>query len=328
MNGFVPARGRGHPAALRAALALAAAPWLAAPPAARAGEPIFADGFEVCDATHWSSASGLPDCSAELACAAPSPGEACVAGRLFDLETSRRLCTSPVSTSPCAGSGAGGPCALEIRVFEAFSLLSDPGGAIPLAADETRIDGCGRFRVSGFPAPGLGFGAVSADDAGDSADAHLRSAALRPMAGGSTIEDLPLYVVRHATDAAWTSSAGDPFSDATFGETGTYVAIFLHAGAPVAGVQLLSDGSPVATDDFYFSDSAPASRSVVDAGLAATGVNGSALFVPDSIAGVSGSGGEPEGCSWPEAVGGSAPGLVVVQELAAEVDGQPGVACP
>jgi len=295
---------------------------------AGAVEVLFRDGFESCGASSWSSATGLPQCASELACAAQPPGQACVAGHLLDIENNSRICTAPPTTATCTSSASGGPCALTLRVFDAVGLATDPGTAPPLATGETIVDGCGRFRLSGFPVPSSGFAALTVDDAGDTADTHVLSARTFPATSASKTEQLRLYAVAHATDDAWESTAGSPFAGSTFTEQGTIAAIFLHAGVPVAGVILLSNGSTVPGLDYYFSDPESDRRSVVDSGATSAGANGTALFASTSFSNVGGSGGEPASCVWPALASATAPGVLLVQEINAVIDGNPGTPCP
>ena len=317
-------RSAGAPSTLCAAAILG----VASTAIALAEELVFADGFEVCEAAHWSAATGLPDCTAELTCPTADPDEACVAGRLLDVETSKRLCSSPVVSTQCTSGLQGGPCELQLRVFDAIELIQNPGTAAPIAAPEILVDGCGRFRISGFDAPNLGFGAIRASDDGETFVQHVPSADVRPVESGAEIEGIRLYVVRTSTDLAWTTTAGSPFEDDTFSDVGAFVPIFRHAGVPVAGVQILVDSAGDPDDDYYFSDIEPLRRSVVAIAMTSAGANGTGIHVTSSITNTSGSGSEPEGCEWPTILAGAAPGLVVVKELEAQVDDQPGTPCP
>jgi hypothetical protein len=286
-------------------------------PAVVQSQQIFEDGFEGC---HQS-------CSTELTCPTQQAGKACVSGRLIDMQSNQPICTLPASVATCNGSGDG-PCALTLRVYDALEFVQNPAGAAALTPAENLVDGCGRFRLSGFSKPTFGFGLVAVDDAPASPDLHVLSAGIRPMPDGAEVDQVRLFAVRHTTDQAWTASAGNPFGGATFAQSGTYAAIFQHGGTPVAGVAFRSDGSAVSGSDYYFADTDSSKRETVDTGLAATGVNGSGLFVTSSITLITGEDGAPDDCSWPMAQGGSTPGLVVVHEFNAELSGQAGVACP
>lgn len=283
---------------------------------ALSAQSTFSDGFEGC----------LSACAAPLSCPSSEPGEACIAGRFFDVETAAPICSPQAGTAACTAIELGGPCALEVRVYDALQFITNPVSAPPIPATETLIDGCGRFRISGFDVPATG-AALSIDDASGAPDLHVMAADVHPVSSGAELEQTRMHAVRRTTNQAWTSTAGFPFGGNTFAEVGTYAAIFLHNGTPKAGVQVLSDGALVPSEDYYFSDPTPTRRSSVDAALTSTGINGSALFTTSMISVVGGAGGEPVGCVWPGVQGGSTPGVVVVHEFSAEIDGQPGVPC-
>lgn len=294
----------------------------------RAVDLVFRDGFESCDGSAWSSAPILPDCSTPLDCPSPAPGQACVAGRFRSTENNAAICVDPVSAAVCTGIGTGGPCALRVEVADGLAFLSNPGAASPIAVAERVIDGCGRFRLSGFAVPATGFAAVYIDDATGAADLHLLTAEVVAVASQDQLEGQRGYVLRHEIDAAWTVSAGAPFGTQTFAERGVFVPIFLHGEIPVAGVTVTASGAPRVDDDFYFSDLDPDHRTTVSAAQASTGANGSALLVDSTLETHSGSGSEPPGCAWPTTVAATAAGLALVQELRAEVLGGGGGICP
>lgn len=281
-------------------------------------QALFQDGFEGCHAS----------CTAELTCPAQQAGKACIAGRFLGMEASTPVCTVPSSSAVCTDIEVGGPCALAVRVYDALTFISNPPAASPIASTENTIDSCGRFRISGFSVPASGFALALVDDAPGASDFHVPAAGIYPLASGQELENISSYVLRNSTNQAWTTTAGSPFGGSTFAQQGTYAAIFRHAGNPVAGVHLLSNDSEVASSDFYFSDSQAFRRSTVDASQPATGANGTALFVTGTITPITGTGNEPVGCVWPAYVGGSAPGVVVVKEFPAEVNGAPGTPCP
>jgi hypothetical protein len=300
----------------------------ALPAAGFAGLSIFADGFEVCDASRWTSATGLPDCSANLVCPLQEPGESCVAGRIFDLETSEPLCATTVTTDACTAVGQGGACALEINAYDGLAFFTNPSGTSPLATEQHVVDGCGRFLLSGFPIPPGVYTAIASDDASGAGDLHRLTADVVFLPLGSGIVGFRSYALSVATDQAWTTSAGSPFGSDTFADLGAFAPIFLYGATPVAGVQIRVNGAAVPDDDYYFSDTEPFRRSVVDVAASSTGANGTGLVVESSLTGHSGSGNEPTGCVWPAILADSSPGLVMTREMRAEVAGQPGVACP
>lgn len=310
-----------------AAPALATVLTLLLAPAANAQVAIFLDGFESCDGALWSTATGVPDCSSDLVCAAQPAGKGCVAGRLVDVETSARICAPAVNPAPCTGNFAlGGPCVIAVRAYDGVDFLNDPGVAAPLATDETVVDGCGRFRLSGIALPGSSFAAISADDATGAADVLTLAADFFSLPNQALLEHRRLYAMTYTTDQTWADNAGLP--GGSFAEIGAVVLPFLHAAAPAASVEVRVNGSPDAADDYYFVDVSPTLRRTPYGVLTHTLDDGTALLLGVGLGGVSGSGGEPAGCVWPQVILGSNPGIVIVHELAAEVSGSPGTVCP
>jgi len=298
------------------------------PAAAFPGLSIFIDGFEVCDASRWSSSTGLLDCTVNLQCPMQDDGEACIAGRVFDLETSAPRCATTVTAAECTASGQGGACALSIEAYDALAFFSDPSSTLPLPLEEHFVDGCGRFRLSGFAIPSGVYTAVVVDDATGTGDLHPPTTDFLLVSNASENEGFRSYALTRATDEAWTASAGSPFGGDTFSDLGLFAAIFFHGQGPVAGFQITLNGSTVPADDYYFADTEPFRRSLVNAAAGSTGANGTGLLVESSFGGHSGTGNEPVGCVWPAVLGVSAPGVVLVREMRAEVSGQPGVPCP
>lgn len=296
-------------------------------PAANAQVAILLDGFESCDGSLWSTATGVPDCSSDLVCAAQPAGKGCLAGRLVDVETSARICAPAVNPAPCTGNFAlGGPCAIAVRAYDGVDFLNNPGGAAPLVTDETVVDGCGRFRLSGIALPGSTFAALSADDATGAPDVLTLAADFFPLPNQALLEHRRLSAMRYATDQTWADNAGLP--GGSFAEIGAIVLPFLHAAAPAQDVQLRVLGSPAPDDDYYFLDVSPTLRRTPNGTVTHTFADGTALLLGVALTGVSGSGGEPAGCVWPQVLLGSNPGIVIVHELAAEVSGSPGTVCP
>jgi hypothetical protein len=107
----------------------------------------------------------------------------------------------------------------------------------------------------------------------------------------------------------------------TFSEVGVYMPIFLHAGAPVEGVEITNNGGTRPADSFYFDDSDPDLRRSVAPGQSATGVNGTGLMVGSGLSVHSGAGGEVAGCVWPQDQAVAIPGVVFAQERVLVMDG-------
>ena len=300
----------------------------ALPAAGFAGLSIFADGFEVCDASRWTSSTGLLDCSANLVCAAQADGKTCLAGRVFDMETSAPRCANTVTAAACSASAEGGACALRIEAYDALAFFSDPVSTPPLATVERFVDGCGRYRLSGVTIPPGVYISTVIDDAADAGDLHRIAAGFQFVFNASENEGIRSFALTRATDEAWTATAGSPFGDDTFADRGLFAGIYLHNGTPVSGVQVTYNGTPQTADDYYFSDTDPFRRSTVAAAAVSTGANGTGLLVESAFGGYGGSGNEPVGCVWPGVTASTTAGVALVREMRAEITGQPGVPCP
>jgi hypothetical protein len=266
------------------------------------------DGVIECVGTGTSCADPLP-------CPLPDGGDVSVCGRLIDAETSAPIAAGDgTDTSVCdpASPTADGPCALQLVFVDAIAFATDPGSAAPLLADEITLDSCGRFRALDVAEPPSGFLGVAIDDSmAGATDAHVTTGIGLPVAPNARLDGVTLVATRRSTDQAWTTSAGDPFAGQTFSEIGAILVTYVHAGLPVAGVEITAGGAPVSeADDFYFDDANPAVKSSVAAGQNATGINGAALAVGTSLGEHSGSGGEPDGCTWSTAPGASIPGVI------------------
>lgn len=262
-------------------------------------------------------------CAVDLPCPAPTAQRLTVCGRLWDLEDEAPVAPSGTSTAVCSGPTASGPCSVSVRYFDALDYAQNPDTAQPLQPAQAELDHCGRFRAVDITTPTFGFLAIVTDDAGSNAVLRptfitLGNGEARPAA------NLRAYVTRQTTDARWTTDAG--LSGMTLGERGIYVPIFLHGDTPVAGVRVTRNNTDIPNDDLYFSD-AGLTRSTVDPARATTGPNGSAIVINSSTPiQFSGSGAEPAGCQWPQALAMAVPGVVMVQRKQAEQPG--GAACP
>ena len=89
--------------------------------------------------------------------------------------------------------------------------------------------------------------------------------------------------------------------------------VAVEGATPMPGVTVVAAGTAEPANDFYFSDDDPLMRRTIDPAQTATGVSGSALFINGSLQNMTGSGGEPAGCSWPPSLGASVPGAVMFQ---------------
>lgn len=252
-------------------------------------------------------------CDDSLVCPTPSAGHACFSGQLFDMETSAPVREATPSGTPCSQVTVDGPCSVRVAAYDALHFLSNPSTAGPLPADIT-VDDCGRYLVSDFPVPDLGFAAFATDEILANGNLVL-SASPSPVTEGQQEIGFPLYVVQVATDQEWMTSAGDPFSGQTFSEVGVFVAIFLTGAMPTNGVLLIRADGPHLDDDYYFADWSQSLRTTVDPLRTETGANGSALMVNSPLMSHTGTGGELQGCGWPSELGKSVPGAVVVHQF-------------
>lgn len=267
------------------------------------------------DGTVQCSAAGGPpaDCSVDLVCPTPSAGKACIAGRLFDLESNTVLVASVSPESLCGEGAFGGPCLLSVDVFDALEFVANPAGATPLSYTQNQVDGCGRFKFEDITPSALGFATVVIDDAIN----HETSAHVIPLAQDQVVEQFNALAVRSDTVQQWTDTAGSPFGSQTFAERGVLFALFLDSGAPQTGVTITRNSSIQSADDFYFSDNDPDSRSAIG-GSTSTGQNGAGLMVDSDLVNHSGTGGEPPDCVWPSQLQDAIPGVVTVAAFTAE----------
>ena len=113
-----------------------------------------------------------------------------------------------------------------------------------------------------------------------------------------------------STEASWTSSIG--LGAGSIATSGAYLALFSFGGAPQPNVTLFAGGAVNPSSDFYFGDTDPGRRSVIDPARDTTGQNGAALFINGPLTQYTGAG---AGCTFPAIIGGSTPGVIVVQEF-------------
>lgn len=265
------------------------------------------------------------DCAIPLSCPPPSAGKATICGWIHDAEADEVVAAPDPMRQACGSATTSGPCSLRVRFVEAIDFASDPNGAPPLLPESTTIDDCGRFRGQNLPRASFGFIAVVVDDAPGvtPAEPHRVTSIVYNNAEASPAIGRA-YTTRVATDQLWTTGAG--LSGSTFAQRGVLVKVFMHRGAPVAGVTVRRNDSQIPADDHYFSDAGLTRRMVAPA-QTATGPNGTVLVTntttPIAIGGV---GGEPSGCTWPANLGAATPGVVSLDFAEAETPA--GAPCP
>ncbi|HVF35959.1 MAG TPA: hypothetical protein VND91_11610 [Candidatus Saccharimonadia bacterium] len=278
--------------------------------------PLSASGQVVADHVFVDGFESAVDCSMELACAVPPSGKSCISGQLTEAGSGAAMRAFFNAGLACGEGAIGGPCNLRLTAYDAIAFASDPGTA-PLATTGAIVDGCGRFRFTTIDPPSFGFVTIVADDAAGGAenDLHVPGATLHALGANQRLERFGIVAVRRDAVARWTISAGSPFGASSFADVGTILLQF-SANIPAAGATVLRNGSTIAGDDYYFSDSNPAERLRVDAVLTSTGVNGAALVAPaGSPTSYSGFGGEPAGCTWPSVVAASPAGVVTLVRI-------------
>jgi hypothetical protein len=200
-------------------------------------------------------------------------------------------------------------------------------------------DNCGRFNPEITPDITAPFIAVATanlnmpDMSGVTpyGDLYVETGVARPYTVGQAITGLNAYVLRHATDAKWSSSAGVTPS---FGTQGVYVSIFLsgapldpYDGTPTSGVQIAIDNPSGtgaerdvnAAQDFYFTDSSPLVRTTASASQDRTGTNGTGLYImqPNLSHKFSGTLAEPAGDCWAFNLAATPANVAFVQEKTA-----------
>jgi hypothetical protein len=297
----------------------------AAPPVDSAGQPDAGPDAEVPDA---APPDGAPpaSCDVPLPCPAPDVGKVSVCGQLHDAETSAPIQAASPTFLACGTDGAAtdGPCQLALQLYDALDFAGNPTGAVPLPADEVVVDDCGRFRAHNVTRPALGFLGLAVDDADGAADAHRLSGTARPAASGAVLAGLRLDAVTVATDTTWTTQAG--LVGDSLAERGVILATFVDGDTPVAGVTMTRNGAPVPAGTYYFSDTAPASRTTVDPEQTSTGADGAALMLGSSLVEHSGDGGERGDCAWTSGLAASIPGVVFTTTY--RLEGPGGGDCP
>src|SRR5688572_2407448 len=93
--------------------------------------------------------TGGGGCSAAFACPTPTmANRMTICGQIFDFETNAKFTATDSGGAPCGTTpAASGPCALQIRAYDALTFASDPGNAPQLPVGSVYIDDCGRYRL-------------------------------------------------------------------------------------------------------------------------------------------------------------------------------------
>lgn len=267
---------------------------------------------------------GPTSCATNLPCPTAAMGKVTVCGRFYDLENDTQITAGTPAFLKCSedGHAPDGPCQLDIKFYDALDFAGNPSGAVPLANEGIEIDDCGRYVARNISRPQLGFLGIGVDDAAGEADNHKLSGVAFPVSSGQVRTGQKTYVVRNAVDTDWSA---DVSLSPTFAARGVFVSIFQYGNNPVSGVTVTDSNGARPNDDYYFSDTAPLSRTtVIEDGP--TGANGTALLLNSSLVEHSGTGGEPDGCQWPSDLAASIPGVYFINPRFAETPA--GAACP
>jgi hypothetical protein len=242
-----------------------------------------------------------------------------VCGRIFDTEDSLAL-------DDADGSNGEPFRGVEVRFYEPLGFVADPVGTMPLRVEYP--DSCGRYKAIDVPRQASGYIAVATEDNqsdADPSDLYLLTGSATATPSGALITGLNGFVTRRTTIEGWDTSAtsGGCAPASSFAVGGVYLPVFLDPaaelfpfhGTPAPNV-VITEGatSTQPTKDFYFGDTDPLARTMIDCALDATGANGSGLMINTGLMNHSGIGGEPAGCTWPVTLSASVPGVVFIQE--------------
>ncbi len=270
------------------------------------------DGIPVCEGV-----GACSDCSVAPACPQPSnPTRITVCGRVFDLET-----TLPMNNDP---ADPGILPDLSGKLYDPIAFINNPQTATVLA--ELEFDSCGYYQAE-VALPFSGKIGLAIDDADGAADDNFVTVGVAEELAQGERALLNSFALRVTSDMAWTMMAGDPIGGDTFAQEGAYVPIYIDTsmppvgpfeGTPKAGVKVAIGSSVNAANDFYFGDTDPLSRAMIDNGLDATGPNGTGILygspgINNNFTGIG-----PAGCDWPVNQAGMVGGAIFVQEREAE----------
>lgn len=258
-------------------------------------------------------------CDDTLSCPVGSnSGKQTVCGRIYDLADDSAVEADALCT-PCAAATATGPCSLKLTAFDVVSFAQNPGTASPLAATESYIDTCGRFRLADLGLGASGSTMLLIDDAaGFGTTGNTVTVAIPvPNAAGGATKNVEAWIASPTLTQGWATSGGPALS------SGIFAAIFRAHVAPETdrranqvGVAMTVSGMSVPAQDHYFS-AASLSRTTVDAAATATSVNGTALLTGASLAtgtAYSGTGiPDPTNCKWETKGAGALPNVLWLQ---------------
>ena len=277
-----------------------------------------ATGVTTCKGTGIAGGCGSP-----LACpAGTSSTKQTICGQIFDFEDNENFAATNAMGMKCdpANPAASGPCALDIRVYDALVFAANPPAAQELNVGSVYIDDCGRFRVQDIELPSGPFIGLGLDDASGlgGGGVTVTTAVAVPKQPMGATKDVEHWIANQTTIGKWVASGGPAFS----ATAGIYAAVFrahkIGNGDPFAnqsGVTITKSGNTIPANDFYFT-AAQTTRETIDPAATATGANGTA-FVNNAVASeglvYNGQGGLGAGCRWDPHAGASLGGIVFIQ---------------
>jgi hypothetical protein len=277
-----------------------------------------ATGVTTCKGT-----GGTAGCGSSLACPTPTGAtKQTICGQIFNFEDNAPFAAAGAMGAKCdpAMPAAAGPCALDIRVYDALVFAANPAAATELNVGSIYIDDCGRFRVQDIEVPSGPFIGLGIDDASGlgGGGVTVTAAAAVPKQPMGATKDMEHWIANQTTIGKWVASGGPAFSMTA----GIYAAVFrqhkIGNGDPFAtqsGVTITKSGNTIPANDFYFT-AAQTTRETIDAAATATGANGTA-FVNNAVANeglvFNGQGGLGAGCRWDPHAGASLGGIVFIQ---------------
>lgn len=258
-------------------------------------------------------------CEVPLPCPTPGPNQICVRGRVFSFKTGEPIADGMSDTGLFQD--------VEVEIHEPIGFVANPNVS-PLAT--VPLDKCGRFVAPGITTTSTNLVAAGVDDPrGGGADNFVKGGSAAEAPRGSVVT-MNVWYVTKADDMAVSAGFGGVLGGAaTFGAKGVYVPVFVDPrapksewangfpGKPVSGVKVLvAPAMTIPNNDFYFTDTSPYVRSMLDSGAQdVTGPNGAAFVINTGGLGTyTGSGGNlGPGCKWPTDQAAAVPGVYFVQ---------------
>jgi hypothetical protein len=265
-------------------------------------------------------------CSATFACPAPAAGKQTICGQLYNFTDNTKFAATGATGAQCpATPTSSGPCALQMRAFDAIAFATSPMTTAPQATGAVYIDDCGRYRVPDITPPSGPFIALGIDDGGQpfgpSGVTVTTGVAVQRVADMKTT-NVEAWIVNQTTIGTWQATGGPLLAD------GIFAAVFRQHScnsmgvctgdgfANRAGVTITKAMQQQPANDFYFQ--AEPGRLHIETTATSTSENGTALYTGASVNDglvYSGTGGltDTTNCQWETHPAASIPGLVFIQ---------------